>query len=158
MILSTHALTGAVIGKNINNIWLIIILSLAFHFFMDSLRHGEYFNHRQSTFKNTWWKIALDLFVAFSIIFSIFTTNNWSEKTLFNVALGIFFSLLPDGLTLLYYLKIRNIFLNKIKAFHSFCHCYSRYPKHSPQRQWTLRNSFNDIFLSILAIIILIFF
>ncbi len=48
MILATHALTGAVIGKNIDSIPLIILASLAIHYAMDGFRHGEYFDDRAS--------------------------------------------------------------------------------------------------------------
>ena len=156
MILSTHALTGAVIGKNINNIWLVILLALFFHFLMDSLRHGEYFDDRYAKLKDTWWKVGLDILIGFSIIASIFLIQDWNEKILLNVFIGIFFSLLPDGTTLLHYFN--HNFFSKIKAFHSFCHCYWRYPRYSEERQWTFRNYLNDIFLSLLAIVILIFF
>jgi hypothetical protein len=62
MVLATHALVGAVIGKNINNIWVIIPLSLASHFALDSLKHEEYvprFKDKHAV-RNAWWKCLLD--------------------------------------------------------------------------------------------------
>lgn len=154
MILTTHALTGAVIGKNVNNPWVIIVLSLAIHFVMDSFRHGEYFDDRAATAKNTWWKISLDLATVFFVIFAFIYFKNLNYLQIKNVFLGTFFSLLPDFMTLLYW-TFRWNFLKKIKSFHSWAHRYSRFPKYSPERQWKLRNASNDILISLIAIILL---
>jgi hypothetical protein len=157
MILATHALTGAVIGKNVNNPWLIIILSLAVHFLMDALRHGEYFDSRTASVKNTAWKVALDLSAAFlTILIFIYFKNPDSEATR-NIILGMFFSMLPDGLTLLYWEYPNIKILKKIKDFHAWAHHYVRFPKYSPERQWTLRNARNDILISLACIAILFF-
>lgn len=158
MILTTHALTGAVIGKNIENTWLVIILALIIHYLLDTFRHGEYFDDRYAKIRDTWWKVTLDLLATFSILFSFFSIQDWNEATLINVSIGVFFSLLPDGLTLLYYFKLGGKILIKIKSFHSFCHCYFRFPKYGPERQWTLRNARNDILISLLSILLLFFF
>lgn len=157
MILATHALTGAVIGKSIDNPGLVIIFSLVVHFLMDSLRHGEYFDSRTATIRNTAWKVALDLLVAFSTISIFIYFKHPDIGTIRNIFLGMFFSMLPDGLTLLHdnYPNIK--ILEKIKVFHAWAHRYSRFPKHSPERQWTFRNALNDIFISLACIIILFF-
>ncbi|MFZ2188597.1 MAG: hypothetical protein WAV73_03505 [Candidatus Moraniibacteriota bacterium] len=155
MILATHALTGAVIGKNIESPVLIIILSLAVHFIMDGLRHGEYFDSRVATTKDTWWKVALDLSAGLLLILSAIFFQKLSLTQTINVLLGAFFSTFPDLLTLLFYCKIRLPFLVKIKKFHALCHRYDKFPKYSPERLWTFRNSLNDIIISLLAIILL---
>ncbi|MEI6587499.1 MAG: hypothetical protein WCO05_00965 [Candidatus Moraniibacteriota bacterium] len=155
MILVTHALTGAAIGKNIENPFLIIILSLAIHFIMDGLRHGEYFDDRIASIKTTWWKVTLDLFSGFLIILSALYFQKANFEQVRNILLGSFFSMFPDLLTLLFYCKIRLPFLAKIKKFHSLSHRYDRFPKYSKERMWTLRNSINDLAISLLATILL---
>ena len=152
MILTTHALTGAVIGKNIDNPWIIIILSLTIHFIMDSFRHGEYFDSRTATIKDTAWKIILDLFFSGAIILSFLFFSKPDFIITRNILLGSFFSIFPDFLTVLFW-KFKWNILGKIKDFHAFCHRYSRFPAFSYERQWTLRNAANDILFSLLAIV-----
>jgi hypothetical protein len=154
MILATHALTGAVIGKNIESPVLIIILSLAIHFIMDGLRHGEYFDSRIATTKDTWWKVALDLSAGLLLILSAIFFQKINLTQTINVLLGTFFSMFPDLLTILYW-KFHFPLLGKIKKFHALCHRYDKFPKYSPERLWTFRNSLNDITISLLAIILL---
>jgi hypothetical protein len=153
MILVTHALTGAVIGKNIDNAPLIILTSLAAHFLMDHLRHGEYVEvfSESTSLKNSGWKVALDLSIALVSVFSIIWLKNTDPETTSNIALGVLFSILPDFVTGMYW-KFRWPFLEKYYSFHSWMH---KYPKFSPERQWTLRNATNDIAFSIITIILL---
>lgn len=155
MILATHALAGAVIGKNIDSIPLIILASLAIHYAMDGFRHGEYFDDRIAKVKDTWWKVALDLLVGSSIIFLFFYFKNSSYKEMENILIGSFFSILPDFITLMHWTFRNNKILAKIKTFHSWAHRYSRFPKYSKERQWTIGNARNDILFSILTIILL---
>ena len=155
MILATHALTGAVIGKNIESPAIIIILSLAIHFIMDGLRHGEYFDSRVATIKDTWWKVALDLSAGLLLILSAIFFQKLNSTQTIHVLLGAFSSMFPDLLTILYW-KLHFPLLGKIKKFHSLCHRYDRFPQYSPERLWTLRNSLNDIAIS-LSVIILLF-
>ncbi len=158
MILTTHALTGAVIGKNIENPWLVIILSLVIHYAMDSFRHGEYFDDRIATVKDTWWKVTSDLLIGFFIIFLIFYFQKSDFLTVRNVFIGVFFSIVPDFITLMYWTFKKNKFLAKIKAFHSWAHRYSKFPKYSKERQWTFHNVINDIIISTFAVIMLLLF
>jgi hypothetical protein len=155
MILTTHALTGAVIGKNIDSPWLIIVLSLIIHYSMDFFRHGEYFDSKTATVRDTWWKIALDLAAGFSIIslFLYFKSSDLLEIK--NILIGAFFSILPDFVTLMHWTFKQNKTLAKIKAFHSWAHHYSKFPRYSEERQWTFRNALNDITISAVAIFLL---
>lgn len=154
MILATHALVGATIGKNIENPIIVIALSLAIHFIMDGFRHGEYFDSRVATIKDTWWKVALDLFSGLLIIFSAIYFQKPSIAQAGNMLLGAFFSMLPDLLTVLYW-KFHFPILGKIKKFHALSHRYSRFPKYSQERLWTLRNCVNDLIISLSATILL---
>ena len=155
MILTTHALTGAVIGKNLDDPFLIIILSLIIHYAMDRLRHGEYLD-RKSTWKNTTWKVGLDILVGWTIIgiflLISYNSNNFNDFNVYNIFLGVFFSMLPDLLTLLYW-KFNVKILKTIFDFHAKMH---KYPPFSSERIWNLKNARNDIIISILAIILLL--
>ncbi len=154
MILTTHALTGAIIGKNLNNPYLIILLSIVVHYAMDHLRHGEYVEvfSKNTSVKNSGWKVFLDLSIGIvSVVLLLFFNSN--NPNIFNIFLGVLFSTLPDFITALYW-KFRWNFLKKYYDFHSWVH---RYPRYAPEREWTLRNARNDILISLLAIIIFLF-
>jgi hypothetical protein len=155
MILTTHALAGAVIGKNIENPWLIIILSIIVHFVMDTFRHGEYVEifNKNTSIKNSGYKVAFDFIIGLFIVSFIAWGKSFEFEIIRNMSLGIFFSVLPDFITAIYW-KSRWKFLEKYYAFHSLVH---KYPRHAPERQWTFRNARNDIVISLLAIIILLF-
>lgn len=155
MILTTHALVGAAVGSKINNPLIIVPVVLAVHYFLDGFRHGEYIDDRKDNVKSTWWKVAIDILLGFSIIFYFLYFSKSDLKLSFNILLGTFFSMLPDLLTLIYYWRKDLKIINKIKAFHSFAHRYTKFPKYSPERQWTFRNAMNDITISIIAIIVL---
>lgn len=153
MILTTHALTGAVIGKNINNIWLVIILSIVIHFIMDAFRHGEYVEvfDGKVTIWNSAWKTILDLIVGFSIILFFIKFQNLDAIEIRYMVIGALSSVFPDFITLLYW-KFRWPFLGKYYAFHTWFH---KYPRHALERQWNMRNAVNDMVISTLAIILL---
>ncbi len=153
MILITHALVGAALGKQIRNPFIIAPLAIALHYCLDTFRHGEYLN-RRSTFKNTAWKVALDLFAGLAIIIVYLKFSHASIETAKNIFTGTFFSLLPDLLTVLYW-KLNFNFLKKIYDFHGWVHPY---PKGDKRYDWNLRNNLNDIIFSIIAIIILLLF
>jgi len=155
MILTTHALTGAVIGKTINIPWLIILLSLAIHYLMDGIRHAEYFDDRTANVKNTWWKVALDFAAGVVLIFFYLYFSDSDINITKNILLGAFFSMFPDLLTVIHWRFKKIPVLPQIKKFHSLAHRYDRFPKYSPERQWNLRNSANDIILSLIAILFL---
>lgn len=151
MILTTHALVGAAIGKGLGNPWLIIPASVAVHYTLDAIPHGEYLD-KKSTVKNTWWKVALDLLVGLVAVLFYIITKKASGAEIRNIALGVFFSLFPDFLTLLYW-QAHFDFLKKIYAFHEWVH------KLISQKDlpWKLQNARNDILVSLLAVIFLFF-
>lgn len=153
MILTTHALAGAVIGKLIPNPWIVIPASLVIHFSMDHLRHGEYveiFQNREAV-KKTWWKVALDLLFAFVIPLAFVYFGNFDYIQTRNIMLGVLFSTLPDAITFLYW-KFDFKFLAPYYQFHSWVH---RYPRASQEREWTFRNAWNDTLISLICILLL---
>ncbi len=149
MILTTHALVGAAIGKNIGNPWIIIPVSLAVHYALDVIPHGEYLG-KNSTVKNTWWKVALDLLAGLLVVIFYIIIKKVDAAEIKNIAFGVFFSLFPDFLTLLYW-KVHFTFLKKVYAFHEWVHELIS-QKDLP---WKLQNARNDILVSLLAIIFL---
>jgi hypothetical protein len=149
MLLPTHALTGMVIGKYVSNPWIIIPASLLLHYLIDSFRHGEYWE-KNNTAKNFWWKI--DALATIVIIVLIFLLKDFGSENIRNMLLGAFFSLLPDLLSALQYLFPKIKVLNWQKKIHAWTHNYSHFPQHSAERQWTLRNSLNDLLISLVAI------
>jgi hypothetical protein len=118
---------------------------------MDIFRHGEYLN-KKSTFKNTAWKVTLDLLIGGIIILSIGHFRNIDHVVFISMITGALVSMFPDLLTVLYW-KLNFKFLEKIYKFHQFVH--RRFSDGSPEREWNLRNARNDIFFSIIATIIL---
>lgn len=154
MVLATHALVGAAIGKNINDPWIIILLSIIIHYVIDSIRHGEYVEtfDSKSAFRNTWWKIILDIFIGFAIIFLVIYFKKFDFISIRNILIGIFFSMFPDSLTLIYW-KTRWKLFEKLYKFHCWCH---RLPKSSSQRKWNLKNETYEIITASAAIAILV--
>jgi hypothetical protein len=154
MILATHALVGAVIGKNITNPWEIIAVSIVVHFLIDHLKHGEYVEvfSKNTSVKNSGWKVFLDLSVGLSVVFAIIQLKDFDSSTSKNILVGVTSSILPDFITSLYW-KFRWNFLGAYYAFHSWVH---KFPRYSPERLWTFRNARNDIIISLLAIAFLL--
>ncbi len=150
MILSTHALVGATLGKEIDNAWILIPLSIVVHFFLDSFRHGEYLD-RNSKFKKVWWKATIDVILALCVITLFIYINRFNVLKIKTIILGVFFSLFPDFLTLLYW-ELNFKFLERISRFHNWIH---KYPPFAKEREWNLRNGLNDILISAVSIAIL---
>lgn len=149
MILVTHALVGAAIGKNINNPLIIIPLSLAAHYALDSQRHGEYLD-KTSTFKNTWWKISLDLLAGLLIVLLFISIKDLNLLRIRNILIGSFSSMFPDFLTLLFWIYPFG-FLKKLHSFHEWVHRYF----FSDELKWSFKNASNDILISLVALLFL---
>ena len=152
MILATHALTGAALGKYVGKTWILILLSIILHYALDTFRHGEYLDRHSKT-KEAAWKVAIDAGAGAILIFIIFFSAKLSLPVLRNMLIGAFFSMLPDLLTFLYW-KGGVKFLKKPFEFHAWVHPY---PPFSKERDWNLRNARNDIIISAVAIILLLF-
>ena len=153
MILTTHILAGALIGREIKNPYEIAGLAVAVHFALDLLPHGDYLNKKSKL--REFWKVAVDLAVGLGTVAAIFFLRDpISNNALYmqNIAIGVFFSLLPDGTTLLYW-KMGMKFLKPIKKFHEKLH---RHPEFSPESEFRLKNNFLDILISLISLFALI--
>lgn len=152
MILTTHALVGAAVGKYAANPWLIAAISLPLHFLLDVFRHGEYLN-KKSTMKDTLWKVALDLAGGLTIIGGYLYLAEPPAGIVFAILFGAFISMFPDLITFLHW-QIKVPFLGKPYRFHQFVH--GRFKEGSKEREWNLRNAVNDIVFSAIAITLLL--
>ena len=150
MILTTHLLAGAALGANIQNPYLVATSAIVLHFALDTLPHGDYLN-KKSGFRD-FWKVALDLAIGLGALAAILFFRDPTPKDILNIAIGIFFSLLPDGGTFLYW-KMGIKFLKPIKKFHEKLHYY---PEFSPESEFRIKNNLWDIFISLAAVIILL--
>lgn len=150
MILTTHILTGAVLGANIQNPYAVAGLAVAVHFLLDLVPHGDYLNKKSSL--KEFWKVALDLAIGLGTVAAILFFRCPTPTNIFNICIGIFFSLLPDGTTFLYW-KMGMKFLKPIKRFHEKLHYY---PEFSPESKFRLKNNLFDIFISLVSLISLI--
>ncbi len=150
MILTTHILSGAALGASVKNPHAVAGLAVILHFLLDTLPHGDYLN-KKSRFKE-FWKVAVDLAIGLGAVAAIFFFRDPTPKDIFNICIGIFFSLLPDGTTLLYMMGMK--FLKPLKKFHEKLHYY---PDFSPKREFCLKNNLGDIFISLISLTFLFF-
>lgn len=155
MILTTHILSGAVLGANVKNPYAVAGLAVAVHFALDLLPHGDYLN-KKSKLKE-FWKVGIDLAIGFFILTSIFFVRGFAPTenlNINNIIIGIFFSLLPDGTTFLYW-KMGVKFLKPIYDFHQKIH-HVQFPDNAPEREFRLKNNLWDILISFVSIVALI--
>jgi len=153
MILTTHALTGAVIGKYINNLLAIAGISVVFHYAMDILKHGDYYEEKRTLFQGFAKEFA-DLLIAGVLIFLICYIDKSSKAEIYLMLWGVGWSLLPDLLTLIYD-KFNIGLLAPAYKLNRWIHdlLYS-----DAARVWNLKNLTNDFIISGTAIIFLLFF
>ncbi|OGI16786.1 MAG: hypothetical protein A2Z52_00195 [Candidatus Moranbacteria bacterium RBG_19FT_COMBO_42_6] len=138
-------MVGAAIGKSVASPWLIIPISVAVHYALDAIPHGEYLD-KNSTIKNTWWKVTLDLLAGLLVVIFYIIIKKVDGSEIKNIEFGVFFSLFPDFLTLLYW-KMHLHFLKKAYTFHEWIHRLIS-QKDLP---WNFRNARNDILISLVA-------
>lgn len=149
MTLTTHILSGAAIGVNVENPYAIAGLSFLIHLILDAIPHGDYIN-QNSKFKDV-WKIAVDLLLGTTILLTIAHQGWLFYASGFNILLGIFFSLLPDFFTFLFcHFKIK--FLRLFKNFHENLHFFKN---NSPERQFKLKNSSWELAIILILLLIL---
>ncbi len=150
MILTTHALVGAAVGKYIQSPIILTAILIPFHYFLDTFRHGEYLGQESKT-KEVIGKVLFDLILGLSIITTYIIILHPPIQIIQSILLGAFLSMLPDFITFLHW-KLHFPYLEKIYKFHQWVHKYTRGSK---ERIWNLRNATNDIIFSLIAIIIL---
>lgn len=138
MILSLHAITGAVIGSSVENPLESSILALISHYFIDFLPHFDYKieNIQKGDWKSAspeFLKIAADLIISGAIVTFVIYKN---PANILSILLATFFSLFPDGLMLVHFIfskKSPELFISKFLAKHYEFH----YKMHSSVRSVT---------------------
>lgn len=103
MILIPHILVGAAIGSRFKKYWVILILSIASHFFLDSLPHWDYIlilSHiSYFKFLIAIEKPIIDASIGFIMVIFLFR----SSPLLKYAFIGAIAGAIPDCLTLFYF-------------------------------------------------------
>jgi hypothetical protein len=118
-----HILAGAVIARYFPSLWPIIILSILFHFILDIIPHKDNLMQDKLT-KNNYYVIIPRKLVVFelaeiwvTILLMIYIIIKFPSTL---VAVGIFFSLLPDAVKIFYLTDLKhNKYFKKYIIFHS---------------------------------------
>lgn len=105
MVLATHLIVGAAIGSNFRNVWLVAILGLLGHYLLDAIAHHDYSIEQlsQKGIKSS-GRDVVKIFIDFSFGFVLGIYLGRMNPYPYFVLLGMFFTVLPDGLILFYYL------------------------------------------------------
>lgn len=153
MILTTHAITGAVIGKYSHNLIIIATVSVIIHCAMDILKHGDYYEEKRTFFQG-FIKELIDLSIAAILFLIIIYFDKPTKTEVYYMLWGAGWSLLPDFTTVLYD-KLNFKFLKPVYKLNRWVHdlFYS-----DADRVWNLKNLTNDFIISGISIIILLFF
>jgi len=155
MILTTHILSGAALGANVNNPYAVAGLSIVLHFLLDLFPHGDYLNKKSRL--REFWKVALDIIIGLSIVAAIIFIRGLAPNNALNIEnilIGILFSLLPDFTTFLHdWMKMK--LLKPIYFFHQKLHLL-HHPDFAPERKFRLKNNLWDVFISFVSLLILI--
>jgi len=115
MILLVHLLFGALIGKEINNPILAILLAFLGHYLLDLLPHIEY--PVNNITEKKWVKSAPDVIrVGLDFLAGIFLILLFSKNQPI-IYICAFFAILPDGFSVLGFL-LPNKFLEAHSDFH----------------------------------------
>lgn len=146
MILSPHLIAGAALGAKFNNPYLMPIIAIALHHFMDRLPHYDYKTLPFST--NSIVKISIDVMVGISTITFIYLFFN-PIANLTSIISGAFFSALPDGILLLSFIFPKNNLLQKYQKFHGLFHCS---PLKTQEFRWS------GILVQIIVVIVAAYF
>src|SRR3989344_2045791 len=122
MILSSHIITGAALGANFQNIYLMPTAAIALHFFLDKIPHYDYTIKPFSFIVSA--KVFADIGISAITILIIYLFFNPNINPAYVIA-GIFFSVLPDGFLLISFI-FQNKWLQKYRQFHDFFHWQSQ--------------------------------
>jgi len=125
MFLTIHGTVGAIIGQNLDNVWLSFILGVVSHLLLDIIPHGDetLINDKNSVTKSEVKKIAeiaaVDGLIMSGLVLTLI--NQGLIDLSWPVLFGIFGSILPDFITG-FYLLFKFPWLKKILDFHFNLH------------------------------------
>ena len=104
MLITPHAIAGAVIGAEISNLYLVILLALASHFVLDALPHydigtAHYGEKKKINFNwKDWLLLIFDGILAIVLIWVAYNGSHANWNILIGAAAGIFPDILDDFL------------------------------------------------------------
>ena len=155
MILLPHMLVGAALGSRIHNFAILFVAAIALHFLLDRLPHWEYLE--VGIIKMSPKELSLFLLKAvFDLSSGIFLLWLFWPKlgSPIYVIFGVFISLLPDGICLLYTV-IKMLFKLDIKVLRKFYdfHLFIHGPKHKKSLSWELAIEGFVVIISLLFIL-----
>lgn len=117
MILTAHLLTGAALVSEIQTVPLALVLAFLSHYFLDSIPHQEY--SIDNIINKRWKKTFFDFTKVFlDISFGVLLICIFRESPL--LLLGAFLAILPDGFSLLYLIRPKNLEFHQ--SFHQKLH------------------------------------
>lgn len=123
MILSTHFVVGASLGRAFPDPIFLLSLPILSHFILDHLPHWEYID-RIEQLKGKPFHLLLDVVLGpLTIFLTLYLLNDFSPEKIAPALVGGFLGVLPDGIVFLKYLfKIKNRLLKKYENFHRLLH------------------------------------
>lgn len=111
MILTTHIITGGILGGISPNLWLAAILGLASHYLLDAIPHWDYLSpefkkatnlnkkfFKEKAFWQDFIKITIDIFVGLLILTLL---GRLKDLNFQKALIGSFFAILPDPIQFL---------------------------------------------------------
>lgn len=120
MILTMHSVVAAATANQISNTWIAWLAALITHFILDAIPHREYSleNIKCGWRSKKFWFLAIKIFIDLiaGFVFIIIFTRDRSN--LFKNIIAGFIGLIPDGLTVLYYITKKNS-LNQFFSGHT---------------------------------------
>jgi len=120
MILSTHFLAGAAVAAQTDNPAVLMITVLVVHLLLDILPHWQYFYALEELKKNK-AKLLVDIVAGPAAVLVLALVKYGLDfPIIFWLMLGGLISVLPDGVTFLFYLFPKNKTLRRITDFHEW--------------------------------------
>lgn len=128
MLLAPHFLVGAAIASSFQNPLLGFGLAFLSHFFLDRIPHWEYSIEPLKEIKTKGMgytmpilkRVALDVLFGFVVLIAASTLTR-GDISFTQAAIGGFFGILPDGLSMLLFLKHdKGLFASVLKIFYLF--------------------------------------
>lgn len=161
MILSPHIITGAALGANFHNPYLLPLSAIALHHLLDKTPHYDYQIKPFSSIVAL--KIFLDISIGILTVLIVYFFFNPNLNIAY-VFTGMFFGTLPDALLLASLILNKNKLLLKYQKFHNFFHFHDKdiskelEEKLTPQELFKKNFSWPKILTQAIAIAIAIYF
>ncbi|HRY60056.1 MAG TPA: hypothetical protein P5096_01615 [Patescibacteria group bacterium] len=161
MVISSHFIAGAALGKATGNPILAVVFGFVLHFVMDLVPHWNYgYKHLKKV--KTLLLVLMDPLLAFALYLTIGLIRGYSASTWLVTFLGGFFCALPDLIE--FFIRVFNIKpLIFFLKFHRAVHWFDPHPENiwataEDEIQFTKKGTFFGILYQIPFVIIAIYF